>query len=149
MDGAALTAMQRALKAAGAQSKIIAPRLGKLSTAQGQEVTVDWSFLTAGSVLFDAVFVPGGEKSATTLAAEPRAVEFVGEAYKHCKTIGAIGDGVTLLEAAGIRAGKAQSGQKERRSGIVVGKGSDTNGVAAEFIRAVAEHRHWSRERKE
>jgi len=153
VDGAALTAMQRALKAAGAQSKIIAPRLGKLSTAQGQEVTVDWSFLTAGSVLFDAVFMPGGEKSATTLAAEPRAVEFVGEAYKHCKTIGAIGDGVTLLEAAGIGAGKAQSGQKERRSdgsaGIVVGKGSDTNGVAAEFIRAVAEHRHWSRERKE
>jgi catalase len=148
VDGAALSAMQRALKAARAQSKIIAPRLGTLTTAQGQEVTVDWSFLTAGSVLFDAVFVPGGEKSATTLVAEPRAVEFVGEAYKHCKTIGATGEGAGLLEAAGIGAGKAQPGQKEARAGVVVGKGSD-NGFTMDFIKAVAQHRHWSRERKE
>ncbi len=70
VDGAELSAMQRALKAVGAQSKIIAPRLGTLTTAQGQDVTVDWSFLTVGSVLFDAVFVPGGQKSATTLVAE-------------------------------------------------------------------------------
>jgi catalase len=148
VDGAALSAMQRALKAAGAQSKIIAPRLGTLTTAQGQDVTVDWSFLTAGSVLFDAVFVPGGQKSATTLVAEPRAVEFVGEAYKHCKTIGSTGEGAALLEAAGIGAGKAQPGQKEVSAGVVVGKGSD-NGFTADFIKAVAQHRHWSRERKE
>jgi len=31
----------------------------------------------------------------------------------------------------------------------VVGEGKDTNGVAAEFIKAVSQHRHWSRERKE
>jgi catalase len=81
--------------------------------------------------------------------AEPRAVEFVGEAYKHCKTIGATGEGATLLEAAGIGRGKAQPGQKEAWAGVVLRKGGDINGVAAEFIKAVAQHRHWSRERKE
>jgi catalase len=149
VDGAALSGMQRALKAAGAQSKVIAPRLGTLSTAQGHDITVDWSFLTAGSVLFDAVFVPGGEKSATALMAEPRAMEFVGEAYKHCKTIAATGEGAALLDAAGIGAGKAQPGQKDASAGVVVGKGGDINGVAPEFIKAVAQHRHWSRERRE
>ena len=149
VDGEALTAMQRALKAAGAQSKIIAPRLGKLRTAQGREVTVDWSFLTAGSVLFDAVFVPGGEKSATTLVAEPRAVEFVGEAYKHCKSIGASGEGAALLDAAGIGGGTARPDQKKASAGVVLAKGGDINGVTAEFIKAVAQHRHWSRERQE
>ena len=34
-------------------------------------------------------------------------------------------------------------------AGIVVGKDAETNGVAAEFIKAVAQHRHWSRERQE
>jgi catalase len=151
VDGAALSTIQRALKAAGAQSKVIAPRGGTLSTAQGHEVKIDWSFLTAGSVLFDAVFVPGGNKSVDALSAEPRAVEFVGEAYKHCTTIGATGEAVALLQAAGVKT-KEQAGKGRRAdepAGIVVGKDSEANGVAAEFIKAVAQHRHWSRERQE
>jgi len=139
------------VKAAGAQSKIIAQRLGTLTTAQGHDVKIDWSFLTAGSVLFDGVFVPGGRKSVEALAAEPRAVEFVGEAYKHCKSIGATGEGVALLQAAGVRT-KEQAGKgrpANGSAGIVVGKDAETNGVAAEFIKAVAQHRHWSRERQE
>ena len=74
---------------------------------------------------------------------------FVGEAYKHCKTIGATGEGAALLDAAGIGAGKAQAGQEDASAGVVVGKGGDINGVAPEFIQAVAQHRHWSRERRE
>jgi catalase len=142
--------MQRALKVAAAQSKVVAPCLGTVSTAQGHDITVDWSFLTAGSVLFDAVFVSGGEKSATALVVEPRSMEFVGEAYKHCEMIGATGEGAALLDAAGIGAGKAEVGQEDGASaGVVVGKGGDINGVAPEFIKAVAQPRHWSRERRE
>ena len=55
----------RALTAAGAVPKIVAPRGGTLKGAGGGGVDVDWSLLTVGSVLFDAVFVPGGQKSAT------------------------------------------------------------------------------------
>jgi catalase len=153
VDGGALSGMQKALKAAGAQSKVIAPRLGALKTAQGHDVKIDWSFLTAGSVLFDAVFVPGGDKSVKVLAAEPRAVEFVGEAYKHCKTIGATGEGRALLQAAGVsmkdrgptRKGRKPSGPE----GVVIGRDGEMNAVAGKFIQAVAQHRAWSRERHE
>jgi catalase len=153
VDGGALSGIQKALKAAGAQSKIIAPRLGTLRTAQGHKVTIDWSFLTAGSVLFDAVFVPGGDKSVNTLSAEPRAVEFVAEAYKHCKAIGATGEGMALLEAAGISTNDREPPRKGRKpsgpQGIAIGKDASLNGVAREFIEAVAQHRHWGRERHE
>jgi len=153
VDGGALSGIQKALKAAGAQSKIVAPRLGTLRTAQGHKVTINWSFLTAGSVLFDAVFVPGGDKSVHTLSTEPRAVEFVAEAYKHCKAIGATGEGMALLEAAGISANDREPPRKGRKPsgppGIAIGKDASMNGVAREFIEAVAQHRHWGRERQE
>jgi catalase len=153
VDGGALSGIQKALKAAGAQSKIIAPRLGSLKTAQGHDVKIDWSFLTAGSVLFDAVFVPGGDKSLEALTIEPRAVEFVAEAYKHCKAIGATGKGLALFQAAGISTNDRTPTRKERKpsgpDGVVIGKDADVNGVAEEFIQAVAQHRAWVRERQE
>ena len=153
VDGGALSGIQKALKAAGAQSKIIAPRLGTLKTAQGHDVKIDWSFLTVGSVLFDAVFVPGGDKSLKALTAEPRAVEFVAEAYKHCKAIGATGEGMALLQAAGISTNDREPTRKGRKpsgpEGVVIGKDADMNGVAGKFIQAVAQHRHWGRERQE
>jgi catalase len=145
VDGGALSGMQKALKAAGAQSKVIAPRLGTLKTAQGHDVKIDWSFLTVGSVLFDAVFVPGGDRSVKALTAEPRAVEFVAEAFKHCKAIGATGEGRALLQAAGL----GTTGGEPTRKGVVIGKDADVSAVAEKFIQAAAQHRHWERERQE
>src|SRR5687767_6006126 len=52
VDDTALNSMQKALTAAGANAKIIAPRLGSLKTAKGGTVKIDFSLLTAGSVLF-------------------------------------------------------------------------------------------------
>ena len=80
--------MKKALTDAGAQAKVVAPRLGTLKGANGEEVKIDFSFLTAASVLFDAVYVPGGEKSVAALKREADAIHFVNEAYKHCKAIG-------------------------------------------------------------
>ena len=153
VDGAALSGIQKALKAAGASSKIIAPTLGTLKTAQGHDVTIDCAFLTAGSVLFDAVFVPGGDKSLKTLTTEPRAVEFVAEAYKHCKAIGATGKGAALLQAAGIGTNDRGPTKKGRKpsgpEGVVIGKDAELKSVAGAFIQAVAQHRHWGRESQE
>ena len=50
-------------------------------------MNVDHALRTVASVLFDAVYIPGGEKSAATLADEPDAIEFVNEAFRHCKAI--------------------------------------------------------------
>jgi catalase len=144
-DDAALAAMKKALTAAGAMAKIVAPRLGYLKGAKGAEVKIDYSFLTTASVLFDAVYVPGGEQSVAALLKEADAVHFVNEAYKHCKTIAATGAGVELLRASYI--GAAQGGELTPEPGVVFGNGQ-VNRIAAEFVNAVAEHRHWSREMK-
>ena len=101
VDLAAVRAMQRALTEAGAVSKIIAPRQGSLK-GNGGAITADYSFLNAASVLFDAVFVPGGDRSVEALAGEGSALLFVREAYKHCKAIAAVGAGVGLLSVAGL-----------------------------------------------
>lgn len=75
------------MAAESAKTKIIAPKLGYIKSATGKEIKVDQSFLTAASVLFDAVYVPGGAKSSASLKENAQALQFVYEAYKHGKAI--------------------------------------------------------------
>jgi catalase len=151
VDLAAVRTMQRLLTDEGVTSKIIAPRLGRLK-GMGGEITVDYSFLNAASVLFDATFVPGGDKSVRGLAGEASAILFVRETYKHCKAIAAVGAGVDLLSVVGIRENGAAVGKggaaaaKTADEAIVVGTAEELPRVAARFVRAIARHRHWDRE---
>ncbi len=150
-DGAALKLMKKALTDAGAQAKVVAPRLGTLKGAGGEEVKIDFSFLTAASVLFDAVYVPGGERSVAALKAEPDAVHFVNEAYKHCKAVAATGAGVELLRASYVGAADGVEGADAQRSAadeaVVTGSDGQARKVAADFIKAIAKHRNWAREK--
>jgi hypothetical protein len=75
--------------------------------------------------------VPGGVKSLEALAAEPRA-------------------GVELLRAAGIGTGSPDRAAKGRKriagdAGVIDGADGEIGEIAAAFIKAVAQHRHWSR----
>ena len=137
VDQDAVGAMQRALLAAGAVSKIVATHGGSLKTGDGGALAVDFTFLTVGSVLFDAVFIPGGAPSTSALAGDAAAVLFVRETYKHCKAIAATGTGLAVLEAAGVDGREVLT----RREGA--------NGqLTSAFIKAIAQHRDWSREAK-
>ena len=160
VDEAAVSGMKKALAAAGAQAKVVAPRLGILSGAKGAQVSIDFSLLTAASVLFDAVYVPGGEQSVEVLKGDAKALVFVDEAYLHCKTIAATDAGAELLLAAHLGQDKAARSHAEgmRQSetkllitdeGIVTGRGAQMNQVASKFIKAMALHRHWDRELKD
>ena len=73
-----------------------------MATSDGTALEATKSLLTVKSVLFDAVLVPGGAESVEALVANPDARDFVDEAYKHFKAIGALGEGDDLLRAAGI-----------------------------------------------
>jgi catalase len=153
-DDAALSGMKQALTAAGAQAKIVAPRLGVLTGAQGTEVNIDFSLLTSGSVMFDAVYVPGGNKSVEALKGEANALHFVNEAYKHCKAIAASGAGVDVLRASYLGAEKLPEpttggSQLVAEEGVIISREAQTDGVAAKFIEAIAQHRHWSRAMKD
>jgi catalase len=134
VDGAAVAAMRRALQAAGAVPKIVAPHGGSLKADGGGALAVDFTLLTVGSVLFDAVFIPGGASSTSALAGDGAAVLFVREAYKHCKAIAASGTGLAVVEAAGMDA-------KD-----VLTRGEANGQLSAAFIKAIAQHRDWARE---
>ncbi len=159
VDDGALAGMKKALMAAGAQAKVVAPRLGTLKGAKGAQVTIDFSFLTAGSVLFDAVYIPGGPQSVEILKGDAKALLFVKEAYLHCKTIATTDAGIDVLVAAHLASDKtgkthAQGVQQDEGAllvhdeGVVMSRGAQISQVAAKFIAAIARHRHWDREAK-
>jgi len=100
--------------------------------------------------LFDAVYVPGGAASIATLQENAAAIHFTNEAYKHCKTIAVTGDGIVLLRAtyagATLSADNPDGEPLIAEEGMIIG--SDADSVASEFINAIAQHRHWQREKK-
>jgi catalase len=149
-DDVAVDEMNKALLTAGAMPKTVAPHLGVVTGTNGVQIKADFSFLTASSVLFDAVFVPGGE-SVLTLSQQQEAEEFIREAYKHCKTIAASSAGVGLLATA--LAGKFNESDNAGaevviNEGIVTSRDAGIKDIAAAFIKAIALHRHWERERQ-
>lgn len=133
VDGKEVTKMKADLLAAGAQVQLIAPHLGKLKVTGGTDLEVDQSFLGAASVLFDAVYVPGGKASVAVLVKEPAALHFINEAYKHCKAIAVTGDGVSVLKATYLQT-------ENNEPGLLINKSS------RDFINAIAQHRFWERE---
>jgi catalase len=139
-DDEAVSETSKALLTAGAGPKLIAPRLGVVTGAKGTQLKVDFSFLTAASVLFDAVYIPGGEASVSALTGEQDALEFVQEAFKHCKTIAASGVGTDFLNAA--LSDKVQSDD----AGLIADPDQAINKTSDKFIKAIAKHKHWQRE---
>ncbi len=147
-DDAALVGMQKALSSAGAMAQIVAPRLGFIKGAKGTEVKVDHSLLTAASVLFDAVYLPGGEQGVQRLLDEDEAPVFVKEAWQHCKAIAAQGAGINLLTASlPPKAGDAKPEDGVALDGVVTSRDAQSGKLANAFITAIAQHRHWNREK--
>ncbi|HEX8516659.1 MAG TPA: catalase [Bacteroidia bacterium] len=141
VDEASLINMKKALETAGAMTKIIAPVLGLIKSSSGKSIAVDESFLISASVVYDAVFIPAGAKSAAALIEEPDALHFINEAYKHCKAVAADGEGADVIEASYI----GQNPNDSTEQGVITG--DDNPGkLAKEFITAIAKHRFWERE---
>ncbi|HWK02688.1 MAG TPA: catalase [Puia sp.] len=140
VNDATLTAVQEALIAQGAVTQLIAPRLGSIKGQKNKTIAVDQSLLIAASVLFDAIYIPGGAASIATLKDLPDAQAFIREAYLHAKPIAADDEGVKLVEAA--LTGLVVSGDK----GLILQNDSKA-GVADAFIKAIAQHRFWEREK--
>jgi catalase len=141
-DGTDMDLLLRTLSAAGAQAKIVAPRLGYLQTKEGKSVKIHFSLLTASSVLFDAVYVPGGDQSVALLSKDLCAREFVFEAYKHAKAIAASGSAAQLFQAAGVL-----NGSNTPDEAVVVTEKGSSEEVMSRFIAAIEKHRNWEREK--
>ncbi|WP_431096442.1 catalase [Polaromonas aquatica] len=147
VEAAALKRLQQDLVEAGAQCKLVAPHLGTINTSSGRQLAVDHTFTNMPSVMFDAVLIPGGNESASILGAMGEAVHFVLEAYKHCKTICALNEGVQLLSTLGFSLGKDPDTLSVPTLGVIIAdarKVSDGQ-VSQDFMAAIAMHRHWDR----
>ncbi|GAA4202796.1 catalase [Pedobacter jeongneungensis] len=146
VDGASLSKVKDALVAEGAVVHIIAPKLGQIISKEDQQIVPDESFLTAASVLYDAVYVPGGGNSVATLEAEANAVHFLNEAFKHCKAIAADEEALQVLESTYFfkKLPAEYSEETVLREGVLVGK--DLKKLTATFIKMIAQHRFWDRE---
>ncbi len=134
-DGS-LTRIKTALESGGATAKIIAPKMGTIKTEKGKTIMVDESLLIATSVVYDAVYIPAGPGSLDELLQEPAAIHFINEAFKHCKAIGADGEGELLIAESSIENRLVEG----KLAGVVLNKQPN------EFIAAVAMHRFWERE---
>jgi catalase len=152
VDYAGLTQVKQALEENGARVEVISKFLGNLTGTGGEKIQVDKNYVTTGSIMYDAVFIPAGEESIGTLKMQGDALQFVNEAFKHCKAVGALGEGVELLETphlTGVNlAGMDQADQLSSDMGVVTQrKGEDLSSFNQAFIKAIAMHRHWERER--
>ena len=122
--------LQKATAAKGAKIKFIAPTLGAVTTADGKQLQPDETLFNTASVLFDAVYIPGGEGSVKALMTDPDAIHFVNEQFRHCKAIGADKDAADFME----------------RTYFDKGDGVITDGNIKQFLNAVGQHRFWERE---
>lgn len=132
--------MKNALEKQGATVKIIGMKASGVKDASGKKMKVDHALRTVASVLFDAVYVPGGEQSVKTLSNEADAIEFVNEAFRHCKAIAASGAAVNFLK-------KETYVRRAKNDEAVILSENDAKGAAKDFINAIARHRNWDREK--
>jgi catalase len=133
VSAAEVTRMETALKKGGATAEVVAPHLGEVRGSGGETMKVDKSFATTDSVMYDAVYVPGGKDSVTGLMGDYEVKRFVRTAYDHGKAIAASGEGADILKASGI----------STAAGVVIAKsGADST---SSFIEAITQHRHWNR----
>jgi len=138
VDGAGALAIHEALSAEGAVPRFVGARLGGVEAKTGDPIEPDATLETMPSCLFDAIVVPDGAEAAEALCELGHAVEFVRDAFRHCKPILAVGAARSLLEEAGIV-------PDEDDPALIVVEGAQATKAVKAFVQAIARHRNWDR----
>jgi len=128
-DLAGIGKLRKAVEARGAVLHVVAQIGGELAKGRAKE-TVERTFLATRSIEYDAVVVADG-----VTGTDPRLTVLLQEVFRHCKVLGAWGDGAAVLEAAGIDTGAP---------GVVLGD-SAVKPYFTELLTAVGKHRVWDR----
>ncbi|UOQ49923.1 catalase [Gracilibacillus caseinilyticus] len=112
--------------------EFISNQLGTVNGTDNIVYEMDHTFLTADSVLFDAVLVAGGDEE--NKAFYKQAALLLHEAYSHLKPVGALNIGEELLKVDDMKDSE----------GVVLE--SFCKDFTKQFMEAIAVHRHWNRE---
>ena len=133
-----LAVAKAAFKKAGIQFESVIPKLS-LQKNNEEDSEVEQCLSSTPSHSYDGVLVLTNTKS----YAEPKdvgaAIRFIGQAFKHCKTIGGVGKAEELI-------GQATMDLHEDSPGVILAKSEFTPSHLNQFIAALSEHRHWERE---
>ena len=111
------------------------------SRGDGGVIEAMKTFANSSSVLFDAVYVPGGVESIELLKDIPDALRFIDEAYKHGKAIAASGEGVELVKET--KTGELVTDDDAAEQGVLFA--DDADSLAPYFIEAIANYRFHNR----
>ena len=130
-DAKAVAGLRKAAEQAGAQVKIVAPKIGGATLSDGSHLPADGQLAGTPSVVFDAVAIVLEAAAGKKLAKESAAIDFAAFAWAHLKAIAHDAGAAPLLKAANVG----------KDAGIV--EAGDTAG----FI-AAASTRQWDREPK-
>jgi catalase len=161
-DAAQLNEMRQRLTAEGAILKLVSQTLNPVAGNDGAAVTPDKSYRTSASVLFDAVYVPGGSHI-EVLKTHGDAMHFINEVFRHGKPIGATGEGLDLLAAADLGGIRLSDGEPASDRGVVTAgaarpapRGKQRAGAAGgnpafpgAFVEAMKAHRFFAGRNKD
>jgi catalase len=76
-------------------------------------------------------------------------IHFINEAFKHCKAIGATSEAIKLLKETDITDVKLSEAKLTSDKGVVTAQTPVTSSFNEALIAAIAQHRHWIREKDE
>jgi catalase len=138
-NGAEVLGLMEMLKKSGMKGEIISKNLGMIKGDDGKELEVNHTLLTSSSVLYDALYVAGGQQSVDSLMQKKEAAYFVDEAFSHFKAVGAGKEAAALLAKAGIALEGGAPGV------VLFENSSEVAGESRKFIDAIIQHRHWNR----
>jgi len=151
-NGKELSSIKASLEAQGAKMEVVSQVLGSIKSQEGEKMDVDKHFISASSVLYDAVYVPGGQQSVDALKKQGYVINFINQAFKHCKAIGATNEAISLLAETNIEnvnLADVKSKEVVSDKGVVTSQTGPTSAFNHAFISAIAQHRHWIREKNE
>jgi catalase len=129
-DLAGIATLAKALDKLGVEVLVTAPHGGQLKSGR-RALVVNRTFDTARSIEFDAVIVAAG----TTPTPNIKLVVLLQEAFRHCKPLGAWGDGVSLIDAASI---------DRDAQGVLLASEADGK-FSGGLVAALGLHRVWDR----
>jgi catalase len=139
------------LKENNAMAELVSKVQGNVKGADGSLLEVNKSFITTASVLYDAVFIPGGGQCVDRLKVQGDAVHFINEMFRHCKPVAASGEAVELLVnlgLTGVKLAEDPNASVIEEMGVVCGRdAARMDELAGSFKLAILKHRHWEREK--
>ena len=130
-----------------AMPKILSKFHGKIKSSTGETVETDETEVTSESVLFDALFIPGGDH-VEKLKSQGFVLHFINETFTHCKPIAATGNAISLFTDLKEKTGELElssNGITEDKGVVTVMDNENMREFAEQFRISMLKHRHWER----